>query len=142
MVIEVRQGSPLYGSAKGLIDGAYHIFIFSGNKRECFATARRAAGAPDSMNVCIGRGRDIVVDDMGNPGDINAPGGDIGGHQNLKCTIPKAFQCSLATSLGKIPLQRCTAVSGFLKLFPQTFGAVFGPGEYQHRLGDGIFQQL
>jgi len=88
------------------IDGVHHFLVLTGNKGKRFATAGRSACSSDAVNVCIGGGRNVKVDDMRNPGNIDSTRGDVGGHHNLKFAVTEAFERRAAAGLGKISLQR------------------------------------
>ena len=87
------------------IDRTNHVPVVSGNKRERFTAASCPACPSDAVNVCLGGGRDIVVDDMRNPGNVNTASGDIGGHQDLERPVAEAVEGGLTLSLREVPLQ-------------------------------------
>ena len=47
-----------------------------------FADGLGSARPADPMNIVLGVAGKVVVDDVGNTLHVDAPGGDIGGHQN------------------------------------------------------------
>ena len=120
------------------IDGADDIFVFFGNQGERFTAVCCPAGSADAVNVGIGSGWNIVIDDMGNPGNVYAPSGDIGGYQNLKGSIPKTIQRGLAAVLGEVSLEGSRPVSCGGELFPQAFGTMLRPSKNQHGPGIGV----
>ena len=142
VVVKTWQGPVLDLRIYDSANGTNHLPIISGNKSERFATASGPAGPADAVNVGFRRCRDIIVDDMRNPGNVNSARGDIGGHQDLKIAVPKAIQCGLTFSLGKVSLQRSRPVAGDSYLFPQALGPVLGSSKHQNRLGMGVSQQL
>ena len=140
--IEAVHRAVLHPTAQNLLDGTDHALVVSGRQGEGIAIAGGATGPADTVNIGIGGVRDVVVDHVGNPRHIDSPCGDVGGHENLKGAVAKAVQGSLASFLGQISLQRCRLEAGPGQFFAQAFGAVFGAGKYQHRLGDSMTQKL
>ena len=140
--IEAVHRAVLHPTAQHLFDGTDHGLVVSGRQSEGIAIAGGATGPPDTMDIGIGGVRDVVVDHVGNPGHIDSPCGDVGGHENLKGAVAKAVQGSLASFLGQISLQGCRLEAGPAQFCAQVFGAVFGAGKYQHRLGVGMTQKL
>ncbi len=80
-----------------------------GNKGEGIAGLCRPAGPADRVGVGIGGIGDVIVDDMGDPGNVNAPGGNVGGHEDLVPAVPEPVERRLALVLGQVSLQRCGA---------------------------------
>ena len=140
--IEAVHRAVLQPTAQNLLDGTDHGLVVSGRQGEGIAISGGAAGPADTMNIGICGVRDVVVDHVGNPGHIDSSCGDVGGHENLKGAVAKAVQGSLASFLGQISLQGCRLEAGPAQFFAQAFGAVFGAGKYQHRLGVGMTQKL
>ena len=95
----------LHRSADGPIDRPYHLGILRGDQGERISAAFGPAGSTDAVNIGLGGGGDVEIDDMGNIGDIDAAGGDIRGHQNLIRSGAEAVECCLAPPLGQVALQ-------------------------------------
>ena len=141
-IIEAVHGAMLNPTAKNPLDSAHHGFIVRRHEGESIAIAGSAARSADTVNVGIGGVGHVVVDHVGNAGHVDSPCGDVGRHQDLIGAVSKAVQRRLASLLGQIALQGGRLVARSAQLFSQTFGAVFGAGEYQHRLGVRTMQKL
>ena len=60
-----------------------HVGQFLGHKeRQGIALLGGATGAPDAVNVVFRMLGNIVVDHMGDPGDIKSARGDVGGNED------------------------------------------------------------
>jgi hypothetical protein len=68
--------------------------------------AADAAGAPDPVHVDIGRGRHVEVDDVGDRGDVQAAGGDVGRHQDRQPAALERDHHAIAGALGHVAVQR------------------------------------
>ena len=141
-VVKVRKRPALNPGPENSVDGVGHAEIFRGDQGEGIAGAGGPTGPPDAVDVIFGCGRDVVVDDVGDLRNINAPGGDVGGHQNLELPVAESVEGGLTLSLGEVSLDRCRTIAGPGQLFADAFGPVFGPGEHEHRVGIGMAQQL
>jgi hypothetical protein len=139
-IIETGNGSPFQRHAQCLFNGANHGTILTGNQCKGVAAPGGATGPADSVYVCLGGIRNIIVDYVGYLRNINTPGRDVSGNQYLERTVAKAVKGSLATILGKIPLQGSRLVTGLFQLLSEPLGAVLGASEYQHRLGVRMVQ--
>jgi len=83
-----------------------------------------AAGTPDPMGVGFRRVRNVEVDDMRDVAHIDAPRGDIRGHEDIIAPRAKTPHGLVATGLGKISLEPDRAVARLVELLGQTPGAV------------------
>lgn len=142
LVIEILQMAALQRGAQDAFDAAHHAAIFVSRQGKGVARAGGPAGATDAVDIGIGRVRDVIVDDMGYLGDVDAAGRYVGGHQDLVGAVPEAVQGGLAPVLGQVALQGGRAVAGLAQLFPQALGTMFGAGEDQHGFGIGVPQQF
>ena len=115
--IEAVHRTVFHPTAQNVLDGTDHGLVVSGGQGEGIAIAGGAAGPADTMNIGICGVRDVVVDHVGNPGHIDSPCCDVGGHENLKGAVAKAVQSSLASFLGQISLQGCRLEAGFAQFF-------------------------
>ena len=76
----------------------------AGDEREGIAGLIRPAGAADPVRIGVRRIGHIVVDDMGYAGDIEAAGGNVGGHEHLKRAVTKSVERRLAPVLRQVSL--------------------------------------
>ena len=106
------------------------------------AVGTGATGATDAVHVGLGNVGQVVVDDVFQTVNINASGGNIGGHQNAGGLLLKIAQRVLPGIL------RLIAVYGFcrnLALLQHThylIGPVFGTGKDQYRTDGLIFKHF
>ncbi len=80
----------------------------------------------------------IVVDDMGDFGNIKPSGSNIRGHQDPECTGAKTLYRALALPLVTVAMQTGDRMTGLGKIFGQAIGPPFGTGKDQNRTGPGI----
>ncbi len=139
-VVEAGHGAALDRGAQNTGDGPDDMGVLAGRQGIGVTRAFRPTGAADAVDVGVGGVGNVVVDDMGYAGDVDAPGGDVGGHQDLEFAGAKAVERGLSPSLGKVPLNGRRTVSGTEQFISQLFGAVLGAGEDQDGTGVGIVQ--
>ncbi len=139
-VIEIGQDALLDARADNAVDGAQNRVIVRGHQVEGLAAAFGPTGSADAMDIGIRGGGDIEVDHMRDIGDIDAPGRDVGGHQDLKFSRAKTVQGRLAPCLGKVALQGGGPIARLGQNFAQALGALLGAGKDQHRSDLGILQ--
>jgi hypothetical protein len=60
------------------------VALARGDERDRVAAATGAAGAADPVDVRLGVGRDVVVDDVADPLDVQAAGRDVGGDEDVE----------------------------------------------------------
>jgi hypothetical protein len=94
-----------YPGPKDNLDAADHILIFRGNKSEGIPGFRIAASTPGSVRIGIDGIWHVVINNMGNLGHVEPPGGNISGHEYLERAVPEAIHYGLTLALGEIALQ-------------------------------------
>ena len=62
---------------------AHFVLLAGADERDADALAPGAAGAPDPMDVGVVVVRRVEVDHVRDAVDVDAPGGDVGGHQRV-----------------------------------------------------------
>lgn len=132
----------LHGPGQASLDAFDQVDILTGGKAHCLAAQAGAAGAAGAMDVGLGGIRHVVVDHMGNPGNINAPGSDICCHQHLEPAALEAVHSLFTHVLGKIALQGSGIKTGMRQFGCQAFGLVLGAGENQGRQHSFVAQKL
>ena len=131
----------------GLLDFLAHVpldetddfGVLFRDKAQGLAHGLGAAGTAGAVDIGFRRVRDIVVYHVGNPGDVQAPGRHIRGHQNGEAAVLKALECLLPLKLGQVALDAGGFESGPGELVGQLSGLVPGPGKDQ---GGGHFRIL
>jgi len=111
-VVETRQSPSLQGFAEQTLNGPHYSFVLRGYQRKGVPISRSPTCAADAVNVGFGSVRNVVVNDVGNPGDVDSPGGDIGRGEDAVRTVAESFHGFLTPALGKVALQRRCLVSG------------------------------
>src|SRR3989344_8704616 len=83
------------------------------DKRQSLAFLLRAAGAADAVDVVVVSGRQVVVDDARNVGDVETAGGHVGRHQHFDAFLLEVGESAQTGALVLV------AVNGFgLDAFP------------------------
>ncbi len=77
----------------------------------------------------VDRVRDIIVDNMGNPGDINPPCGNVRGNQELNIAFPEFAHDKFPLRLGQIPVKRFGIISVPAHFVGDFLGADAGSAE-------------
>jgi hypothetical protein len=129
LIIEILQHAALDLLAEHSLNAPDKGLVLTADKGEGVAGLCGTAGPADAVRVSIRRIRHVVVDDMGYAQDIDASGGDIGGHQNLVRALAEAVEGVLPLVLREVPLERRSFVPCPLKLFPEAFGPMLGARE-------------
>ena len=93
-----------------------------------------AAGAADAVHVGLGVGRDVVVDDVADPLDVEAAGGDVGGDQDVELAGLELVDRALALGLGDVAVDRGGGEPPGAQLLGERLGLVLGPDEDDHPL--------
>src|SRR5437764_816182 len=81
------------------------------------------------MEVVLVVAGDVVVDDAADVVDVDAAGGDVGGHQDLSPAIGEGAQGPVALGLRATAVDRHGRHAGPLQLVGQPVGAVLGAAE-------------
>ena len=104
------------------------------------------AGAADAVHVVLRHVGQIKVHHMGQLVDIDAAGGDIGGHQHTHLPALEASQGAGAGSLTLVAVDGGGREALLLKPFGHLVGAMFGAREHQHLLpviaADQVAEQI
>ncbi len=95
-----------------LFEGANHVLVVRGDQGEGVTGAFGAAGAPDAVDVIVGGGGHIVIDDVRDAFHIQAAGGDVGGNHHLVMAALEASQRRLALTLRTVAVQAGGAETG------------------------------
>ena len=90
-----------------------------------------ACGASDAVHVVLGDVGEIEAPDVANLRHVDAPGGDVGRHQDPELPLFEPVQRLLPLVLGPIGMETRDAVSGVLEHPRHLVGPVLGAGEDQ-----------
>ena len=77
----------LDGAANKAFEGFEGIPVLASKKRYRHPVHVGPTGPTDTVNVILGVGWKVKIDDMGNPFDIDSTGSDIGSHQDPNLAI-------------------------------------------------------
>ena len=110
------------------------VALARGDERDRVAAAAGPAGAADPVHVGLGVGRDVVVDDVADPLDVEAAGGDVGGDQDVELAGLELVDGALALGLGDVAVDRRGGEPAGAQLLGQRLGLVLGADEDDHPL--------
>src|SRR5262249_25341324 len=88
-------------------------------------------GAPDAVDVGLAVAGSVEVDDLGDLGDIDPAGGDVGGDQRANLTALEASKGSCALALALVAVHRDGFHFAAAQSFDKTIGAPLGANEDQ-----------
>ena len=115
-----------------LFDLQQELAVFAGDKGAGDAFGAHAAGAADAVDVFLGGFGDIVVDDVGNRGDVEAAGGDIGGDQAGEFAFAELPQGLFAAGLREVAVNGTGGELFAFQHFGHAVGLVLGFTEHHH----------
>ena len=94
------------------------------------ATRAGPAGAAGAVDVVLlVRGR-VEVDDAGHVGDVDAAGGDVGGHEGLDLAPGEGLEGTLALRLAAVTVDGGRGHAGVGELLGEAVGPALGAGEH------------
>ncbi len=114
------------------LDVAQQLLFVHADQGDGFALVARATGAADAVDIVLGHIGQFEVHHVGQLVDVQAAGGDIGGHQYPDVTLLEAGQCPGAGTLALVAMNGSGAQAVLLQLLGKAVGAVLGAGEDQH----------
>ena len=120
--------------AGGLLDGLEQVALARGDERDRVAAAAGPAGAADAVHVGLGVGGDVVVDDVADPLDVEAAGGDVGGDEDVELAGLELVDGPLALRLRHVAVDRGGGEAAGPQLLGQRLGLVLGADEDDHPL--------
>ena len=91
----------------------------------------RPAGTADAVDVGLGHLGQVVIKDVGELLDVNAPSGNIGGHQALYTSTLKIGQSLLPGGLGLVPMDGGGGNARLVEVPRHLVGAMLGAGKDQ-----------
>ena len=81
------------------------------------------------MHVGLGHVRQIVIDDVTDPFDINTARGDVGRDEHPDLTRAEGRQHAFALTLRFVAMERVRGDAGVAKIARDLIGPVLGSGE-------------
>ena len=120
--------------AGGLLDGLQQVALARGDERDRVAGAAGAAGAADAVHVGLGVGGDVVVDDVADPLDVEAAGGDVGGDEDVELAVAQLVDGALALRLDDVAVDRGGREPAGPQLLGELLGLLLGADEDDHPL--------
>ena len=137
-LVDGRQRHLLELRVGGALDGAEHAALTRGDEQDRLAGASGTAGAADAVDVALGVVRDVVVDHVADAVDVQAAGGDVGGHQDVQAAVLELVDGALTLVLRDVAVDRGSGESAGAQLLGHFLGLVLGAHEDDHglELGD------
>ena len=101
------------------LHGAEQAVLARLGERDRGPAAAGASGPADAVQVGVGRGRHVVVDDMREPLDVEPARGDVGRHEDVHFPLAKAAHHALALALFQASVERVRAVAVRVEQFDE-----------------------
>src|SRR5215216_2496648 len=111
-------------------------------ERQGDARGAGTRGAADAMDVALGVGRQLVVDDVRDARDVDAARGEIGGDQHAGAAAAEVVERLLAGVLRLVAVDRLGAHATILERLGDAIGAALGAGEDDDALERLVVQQV
>ena len=111
-------------------------------ERQGDARGAGARGAADAMDVALGVGRQLVVDDVGHAVDVDAARGEIGGDQHAGLAAAEIVERLLAGVLRLVAVDRLGGDAAIFQRLGDAVGAALGAGEDDDPLERLVGQQV
>ena len=123
------------------LDVADVVRVFRSHERKRIADGLRPAGAADAVNVILGLFRDIVIDNVGDAGDVDAAGGDVRrDHDFIFATLESGERLD-ALVLRTVRVEDGDGMVGGFEPARDFVGTVLRAGEYQHAVEIGLREE-
>jgi hypothetical protein len=130
----VLEGAALDRAAHHLLQRLHVRLVVGRDEADRVADGLRASRPSDAMDVILGVHREIEVDHVRDPFDVDAARRDVGGDEHAGPPSLERVQRGGALALRAIGVQRRGDDAVLLQLARDLVGAVFGAREDQHRL--------
>ncbi len=118
-----------------LADHAVDLLDLIGrDQRDRDALGAGAAGAAGAVHVGLGVVWRVELEDVRDPGDVDAAGGHIGGYQGVDVEGLEVGQCALALALALVSVHRHGRDALTLELLDELVGAVLGAHEHEREV--------
>ena len=135
-----RELADLDVATQEMLDLAQRNHVLAAHEGDGLTTGAGTTGTADTVHVVLGHARQLIVDDMGKAGHINAAGRHVGGDQHLAFPLAQAVQCPGALALVHVAMQRIHGKAFALKFLGQLLGLPLGGGEDDGLTKAGVVQ--
>ena len=122
------------GLAGHLLDGLEQMAFPRRDEQQRGARASGPAGAPDPVDIGLRVVRNVVVHHVRDALDVEAPGSDVGGHQDVDGPVLQCGDRALPDRLRDVAVDRGRGEPTGTQLFGDLLGGLFGANEHDHRL--------
>src|SRR5690606_5386890 len=120
------------GALDELLDGVQVLDRRPADQRPAPAVAARAARAADAVDIVFRHIGQLEVHHVRKLVDVDAAGGDVGGHQHGHFAVLEAAQRPGAGGLALVAMDGRSRQAVLDELLGQAIGAVLGARKYQH----------
>src|SRR6267154_1987464 len=128
-----------------LLDAAQLAAFAAVAERQGDARGAGARGAADAMDVALGVGRQLVIDDVGHAVDVDTARGEIGGDQHAGLAAAEIVERLLPRVLRLVAVDRLGGDATIFQRLGDAVGAALGAGEdddpLERRIGQQVAQQ-
>ena len=122
-------------------DGLGELEFVGSEEGEGVAFGFGSAGSSDAVDVVLGVFGDAVVDDVGDSGDVDAPGGDVGGDEDITGSFLEVLEGLHAVGLADVGVHDGDlGVACLLEEKGEVVGFLPGPGENHDAVKIGFFK--
>ena len=132
-------GNALVGQA---LDALELAALAAVAERQRDARGAGARGAADAMDIALGVGRQLVVDDMGHAHHVDAARGEVGGDQHAGLAAAEIVERLLPRVLRLVAVDRLGSDATILQRLGDAIGAALGAGEDNDPLERRVGQQV
>ena len=133
-LVDARRRHLVQGRLRRALDGAQQAALARGDEQQRLARAARAAGAADAVDVRLGVVGDVEVDHVADAVDVQAAGGDVGGHEDVQAAVLQLVDGALALVLRDVAVDGGGGEAAGAQLLGELLGLVLGAHEHDHRL--------
>jgi len=124
-------------------DGFRVVEFVGGQDRERVTLCAGATGSADAVDVVFGIFRDAVVDDVGNAGNVDSAGGDVGGDEDFEITVFETGERFHPIDLIDVRVHRGDfRLTGRFDERGELVGFLARAGENHHRVIIGLLEEF
>ncbi len=128
---ERHLGQGLTGRA---LDRLEQVPLARGDERQRVAGASRATGATDAVDVGLGVGGDVVVEDVADPLHVEPARGHVGGDQDVEAAVTQLVDGAFALGLGDVAVDRRRREAPGAQALGEHLGGLLRADEDDHAL--------
>ena len=112
------------------------------SNRESLAFATSAASTANPVHVIFSFHRQAVVDDVRDGWDVQTPGCDVGGDENLHTAVAKRHQAAIAQTLAQCTVESHSAETFLHQIVGQSVAFNLGTCKNNRLIDGGIAQHV